>query len=398
MSGQIIGEGVVLHLRLYLTAGFVLAWLAVLPTARAPLAAGVDPQLRQIYQQILRDPTNTELNLRYARLAESKGELRKALTAYERILINDPGNREAQTGSQQILLLLKPGFTRWTAILGGDYASNARRRNRLFDRGSDLIGTGQLLVIDERRIGGRRWRSKGQIYADFHKRFRSFDYGYVGGDIGPLLAARGGWTVRPAFGAAYSWLDQQTFLTELSLLLGIEAPKTGAFQRIDFRFSYNFVGDQFSARRNGVVFEVAPQFLVRNLVKRGDGLTIRPSLLYNGATGGEPNPLLVRGDLFPNRYQQYAVRLTYFVPIMGGKVFVGLNLESNVRLYVVRVPGQAERRRDTYLAPGAELIFPQLFHPKHDFIIQYRFENNVSNDGTENFNNHVAGFRSVWRF
>ena len=154
MSGQIIGEGVVLHLRLYLTAGFVLAWLAVLPTARAPLAAGVDPQLRQLYQQILRDPTNTELNLRYARLAESKGELRKALTAYERILINDPDNREAQTGSQQILLLLKPSFTRWTAILGGDYASNARRRNRLFDRGSDLIGTGQLFVIDERRIGG----------------------------------------------------------------------------------------------------------------------------------------------------------------------------------------------------------------------------------------------------
>ncbi len=389
----------VLHLGRYLTVGLVFACLAVLPFARAPLAAGVDPELRQIYRQILRDPANIELNLRYARLAEKKGELRKALAAYERILINDPGNREAQAGSQQILLLLKPGFTRWTAIFGGDYASNPRlSSSRLIDPGGDFTGSGQLFVVDERRIGGRRWRSNGQIFANLHKRFRSLDYGYVGGDVGPLLAARGGWTIRPAFGAAYSWLDQKTLLTELSVLLGIEAPQTGAFQRIDFRFAFDFIGSKFSNDRNGMIFEVAPQWLVRNLVKRGDGLTIRPSFLYNGATGPEPDPLLVRGDLFPNRYQQYALRLTYYVPVLGGKVFAGLTLDSSLRLYSVKVFAQAERRRDTYLAPGAQLVFPQLLHPKHDLIIQYRFENNVSNDGTQNFRNHFAGFRSVWRF
>lgn len=389
----------VLHLGRYLAGGLVLACLAVLPFARAPLAAGVDPQLRQIYRQILRDPANTELNLRYARLAEKKGELRKALAAYGRILINHPGNREAQAGSRRIVLLLKPDSTKLTLIFGGDYASNPRLGNRrLSDPGGDFTGSSQLFVVDERRIGGRRWRTNGQIFANLHKRFRSLDYGYVGGDIGPLLAARGGWTVRPAFGAAYSWLDQKTLLTEFSVLLGIEAPGTGAFQRIDFRFAYDFIGSKFSNGRNGIIFEVAPQWLVRNLVKQGDGLTIRPSFLHNGASGAEPDPLLVRGDLFPNRYQQYALRLTYYVPVMGGRIFAGLTLDSSLRLYVVKAFGQAERRRDTYLAPGAQLIFPKLLHPKHDLIIQYRFENNVSNDGTRNFQNHVAGFRSVWRF
>ncbi len=388
----------VLHLGRYLAGGLVLACLAALPASPAPLAAGVDPQLRQIYRQILRDPANTELNLRYARLAEKKGELRKALAAYERILINHPGNREAQTGSRRIVLLLKPDTTKWTAIFGGDYASNPRQRNRLIDPDRDFSGNAQLFVVDERRIGGRRWRTNGQIFANLHWRFRSLDYGYVGGDIGPLLAARGGWTLRPAFGAAHSWGDRKTLLTELSVLLGIEAPKTGAFQRIDFRFAYDFIGSKFSNDRNGIIFEVAPQWLVRNLVKRGDGLTIRPSFLYNGATGPEPDPTLVRGDLFPNRYQQYALQLTYYVPVMGGKVYAGLTLNSSVRLYVLKPFGQRERRRDTYLAPGAQLIFPKLLHPKHDLIIQYRFENNVSNDGTQNFKNHVAGFRSVWRF
>ena len=392
----------VLHLGRYLTAGLVLACLAVLPFARAPMAAEVDPALRRIYRQILRDPGNTALNLRYARMAERNGELRKALTAYERILINHPGNREAQAGSRQILLLLKPDFTRWTVIFGGDYASNPRQRSaRSIDPGRDFSGSGQLFVVDERRLGGRRWRSNGQIFANLHKRFRSLDYGYVGGDVGPLLAARGGWTLRPAFGAAYSWLDQKTFLTELSVLLGIEAPRTGetgAFQRIDFRFAYDFIGAGFSNDRNGMIFEVAPQFVLNNLVKRGDGLTIRPSFLYNGASGAEPNPLLVRGDLFPNRYQQYALRLSYYVPLMGGKVFAGLTLDSSLRQYVVKGFGEAKRRRDTYLAPGAQLVFPKLLHPKHDLILQYRFENNVSNEGSQNFHNHVAGVRSVWRF
>lgn len=370
----------------------------MLASAPAPRAAGVDPELRQIYRQILRDPANTELNLRYARLAEKKGKLRKALAAYGRILINQPGNREAQIGSEQILLLLKPNSTRWTAIFGGDYASNPRLRNRLVDPDRDVSGNAQLFVVDERRVGGHRWRTNAQIFANLHKRFRSLDYGYVGADIGPLLTAPGGWTLRPAFGAAYSWLDQKTLLTEFSALLAIEAPKTGVFQRIDFRFSYDFIGSKFSNDRNGIIFEVAPQFLVRNLAKRGDGLTVRPSFLFSGATGPEPNPLLVRGDLFPNRYQQYAIRLTYFVPFMGNKVYAGLTLDTNVRLYSVKVFAQAERRRDTYLAPGAQLVFPQLLHPKHDLVLQYRFENNVSNDGTQNFQNHTAGFRSVWRF
>jgi len=65
------------------------ALLGASARAAEPVAAGVDPgapaELARIYAQILRDPTNSQLNLRYAELAEASGKLRWALAAYERV-------------------------------------------------------------------------------------------------------------------------------------------------------------------------------------------------------------------------------------------------------------------------------------------------------------------------
>ncbi len=55
-------------------------------------------ELEALNQQILDNPQDVDLNLRYARAAEDAGKLRLALVAYERILINDPGNEEARRG------------------------------------------------------------------------------------------------------------------------------------------------------------------------------------------------------------------------------------------------------------------------------------------------------------
>ena len=64
----------------------------------AGVAAQSDGDIIAVYDQILDDPGNTELNLQYALLAEGRGEYRKALGTYERILINDPSNAAAQRG------------------------------------------------------------------------------------------------------------------------------------------------------------------------------------------------------------------------------------------------------------------------------------------------------------
>jgi len=98
--------------------------------AQEPAGAGPGPgvaaELARVYAQILRDPTNSALNLRYAELAETSGKLRWALAAYERVLVNDPGSAEAQAGLQRVRRRLQPDSTQFTAELGAIGESNPR--------------------------------------------------------------------------------------------------------------------------------------------------------------------------------------------------------------------------------------------------------------------------------
>ena len=78
-----------MRLRLVALATF---FLLATPAIAAP------DELARLNAQIINNPTDIELNLRYARLAEQRGEPRKALAAYERVLIYDPNNVEAKSG------------------------------------------------------------------------------------------------------------------------------------------------------------------------------------------------------------------------------------------------------------------------------------------------------------
>src|SRR5262249_25533036 len=77
----------------------VATYLAVWAVLAAGLAApALASELDALYSQVLQNPRDTELNLRFARLAEDSGNLRWALSAYERAVLNDPGNPEARSG------------------------------------------------------------------------------------------------------------------------------------------------------------------------------------------------------------------------------------------------------------------------------------------------------------
>ena len=97
--------------------------------AAEPVDTGPGPgpaELTRVYAQVLRDPTNSQLNLRYAALAEASGKLRWALAAYERVLVNDPGNVEAQAGLQRVRWRLQPNTTQFTAEVGAIGETNPR--------------------------------------------------------------------------------------------------------------------------------------------------------------------------------------------------------------------------------------------------------------------------------
>ena len=146
------------------------ALLGASARAAEPVAAGVDPgapaELARIYAQILRDPTNSQLNLRYAELAEASGKLRWALAAYERVLVNDPGNVEAQAGLQRVRRRLQPDSTQFTAELG--VIGETSPRNLPSGARAEAQGLASLGMRDERTIADVRWRTTAAAYGLLH--------------------------------------------------------------------------------------------------------------------------------------------------------------------------------------------------------------------------------------
>src|SRR5690606_8330424 len=109
------------------------------------------------YGAVLADPLNAELNLQYARLAEAKGEVRKALAAYERVLVNDESNAAAISGIQRVRRTIEPAVSQKTLDFGARFDSNALRTNT--NASSDLLGYVSYRVRDERPLHDLRWRT-----------------------------------------------------------------------------------------------------------------------------------------------------------------------------------------------------------------------------------------------
>src|SRR5437764_8706773 len=147
--------------------------------------AGSPPELTRVYAQILLDPTNSQLNLRYAELAESSGKLRWALAAYERVLENDPGNVEALAGLQRARRRLLPNVTQFTAELGAIGESNPRYLPS--GARAEAQGLASLSMRDDRTIADVRWRTTASAYGLLHSNEHDLNYGYVGAATGPVL-------------------------------------------------------------------------------------------------------------------------------------------------------------------------------------------------------------------
>jgi hypothetical protein len=152
----------------------------------------------------------------------------------------------------------------------------------------------------------------------------------------------------------------------------------------------------------------------------GDYLYVHPRWRLNEAVGSPPSVTLtdtilgsgtrVARDLSPWSYQEFGARMTYFFPVEAGRVLLGVGISATRRNYrngYVLDPAELasgyyvatdKRRRDLLLEPTAHVVFPQLLGPAYDLRVDYRLEDNHSNDAFREFQNHVVGARVSGRF
>lgn len=368
-----------------------------LAVALSASAAGAD-ELTRIYAQIIRDPANSELNFRYAELAEQRGELRKALAAYERVLVNDPNHPGVRRALQRIRRKLQPDTTQYLTEIGARWESNARRMPT--GEQSDGVALARFTLRDERGFGdASRWRTVGQLLGDIYFDNGDLSYGYAGGYTGPLFDILPTVAMHAALGGGGAYFDDRFFYGEATANLTFESYLEGAFHTVRVRGGYRSYDDFFPSD-DGFFADVVGKYSFPNVLGPGDVFIASPWFRWSDIGGTGFSLLTPSEQVQPGRYIEYGGRLEYYRRVLEG-VTVGGSIEVSHRDYASTVdlgpPVMPVDRRDLRIVPGATIVFHHVMGHQTDLRLDYRFERNDSNVATRDYDNHRATLMFVSR-
>jgi hypothetical protein len=349
--------------------------------------------LNSLHAKILRDPGNTELNLQFARMAESSGTLRWALAAYERVLLNDPKNSEARRGMQRVLRSLQPSFTLATLEVGAAFESNPRYYQG--PRTSELLGIGSLSVRDERFLFDTRWRTMILGAGQIRQRNDDLNYGYAGIETGPVIDLWPNWVIVPAFGGGAAYFDNHFYYSEAAASGTLEGSVNGAPQAFRVRAAYRKYNDFFPSSE-GPYVELRARLSNLGVLGAGSIAVVSPWLLWSNVKGTISNPLVT--ELQSGAYTEVGVKLEAFKSVASW-LTLGGNISLARRMYRTDVvSGTDNHRTDVIWAPGLTAIFPNLIASQSDLRLDYKFVNSYSNDASKSFTDSVVSATAVTRF
>ncbi|HVY20637.1 MAG TPA: hypothetical protein VHA70_11260 [Bauldia sp.] len=364
--------------------------LALTLTAATALAlatpAAMADELDAVYAQVLANPTSTELNLRYAQLAEQHGEFRWALAAYERVLTNDPKNAVARDGLQRVRRIIQPGDTKKTIEIGTTWQSNVLRETMPT---GDVLGYGSFRLRDERPMGKTRWRTNLAVYGEAYAHESEMNYASLSGDIGPIVDIPGtNMSVRPGIGGGTAWFDGRNYYWDVNATALFEGYLNGAYQWVRFRGGYRDYDPSFSSSA-GSYFDITSHFAIQDVLNEHDSVSVAPWFRWSniGANDGSFTDFATGLYTEGGATFEYARRFT-------DALSASVNFRIANRVYSDLGTGS---RNDWSYAPGASVVFNDLLGPHADVRLDYKYEWNVSNMADHTWQNQSATLAVVWR-
>jgi tetratricopeptide (TPR) repeat protein len=344
-------------------------------------------ELTAVYAQILANPTSAELNLRYAQLAEQRGEFRKALAAYERVLVNDPGNAAARDGLQRVRRIIQPPDTKKIVEIGTTWQSNVLRSTMPT---GDVLGYGSFRLRDERPGQNHRWRTNLSFYGEAYAHETEMNYANISGDIGPIIDITGtNWAVRPGVGAGTSWFDGRHYYNDVNATALFEGYLNGAYQWLRFRTGYRWYDETFTTD-GGSYFDISGRFSLQNILHDRDSFSIAPWVRWSHITGTAD---AFTDDFAAGLYHEVGANFEYAKRV-SDRLAASINVKVSNRVYDDLGTGN---RNDWYVAPGASLVFSNLLGPQADLRLDYKYEWNTSNMADHTWQNQAVTAALVWR-
>jgi hypothetical protein len=371
-----------MRLRLFALAAFFL--FAV------PAIAAAD-ELARLNAQILNDPGNIGLNLRYARVAEESGQPDRALAAYERVLIYDPTNIEARSGFDRVRVRILPAVTEIFTEFGAGWDSNPHQVP--VGRRDDIDLFGRVSLRDERSLWDTRWRTTGLLVGNVYKDSGDLDYAFGSAAIGPVYAVGPTFTMHPAIGGTVSYFDHHLFYSEAFASVLFEGNGSGVVQTYRLRGGYRDF-DNFFPASQGYFADATAKFAKPDVLAPGDLIVLAPWVRWSGVNGAflvNTPTVGVSNDVQIGRYTEGGARLQYYYTIVDWLV-AGASISYNERIYASSMlsTGVLFKRHDNIYSPGASLTFRQLPNLPGNIRLDYRYERDNSNDPMSSYTDHIV--------
>lgn len=375
----------------------VLMLLAVAGTSRADDAnTELSRELAELNELILKDPQNIELNLRYARLAEQQGDLRKALSAYERVTVNNPSNQEGQQGYRRVSRKLQPATTNVTVEVGGGWESNPTRDAVVHK--PDWLALARVEIKDERSFGDVHWRTLGTGLGEFYKlQGGDLNYTYAGGLTGPMADLTSQAALHTALGGGAASFAQRLLYHEGLLGFTLETALWGGSQNTKLRVGYRRYAD-FYGGSEGFYADLSARLGFTDVFQKKDLIVVTPSSRWSGISGIALN--IPMEETQPGHYWEWGLRAEYFLPLVDW-LTLGTSMSVSHRRYIDVTfldTGEPILRRDWLFIPGASLIFPKVFGKDLDLRLDYKYEENRSNVDFDRYIDHQITTSAVFRF
>jgi hypothetical protein len=185
---------------------------------------------------------------------------------------------------RRLKLAIEPATTRILVGFGMMFDSNAEYQTRQLNSqtliterlggGSDVNANASLRVIDERLIGGTRWRSRAQLFGDIHINGRNRDSHYASVETGPMFAGWNGVMISPSLVGEVGLADYKYLFHSLGVAFTAELPQ-GYLKRLRLGVARARF-EPALAQRNGFSFSGKAEFAASDLAFVGDAMHLTP--------------------------------------------------------------------------------------------------------------------------
>ena len=346
--------------------------------------------LRAIFLRLIKNPADLEVNVSYAKLAEKRGHIGRALATYERLALLDPKNKRWKDNIERLRNLARPPETTIAAVFGGRFDVNGPVNADGVGNRAEYNASMVLTLDHKRSVEGLKYQATGLLFADGNFKFESSDLILVALQVGPLFKISKSWQLRPAILAERSTTDRAAqgnlaFRSSLSwsagTLFNFANLDEGPIRTVDT--SLYFVGfDNETNGRDAIVFTSSSGLGFQGF-RKSDQWGLTPDFTFNGARGGRGT------DGFRDLYYVVGFNLDYEIQVLENFRF-GPTFSYHYKDYISYEPGGSAKRDDHNFVTGLQASASEII-PKIELLGTYSYERNISRTTTETYRNHSMG-------